>query len=207
MPARQNGSRWFERLAERRLRSPALYDLVQNLAGERQVQRRLAPHLSALPVDCRVVDIGGGTGLSRQAVPAGRYVCLDLDVEKLRRFRSGGPDRLAVLADAAWCPLRTGTVDVALCAKVLHHLDDDTLEAMLAETARILRPGGVLILIDAVRTTRWASQVLWRFDRGSYPRRAVEIRRALPRPYAILVWEEFDLAARHAFVLCVARRD
>lgn len=198
---------WFGRLAERLLQSPALYDVIQNLAGERRLRRRLTPHLAALPVDGRVVDIGGGTGLSRPTVPAGRYVCLDLDFGKLRRFRAGGPDRMAVLADAACCPFQAGTVDVALCAKVLHHLDDGALEAMLAESTRILRSGGVLILVDAIRTERWMSQVLWWLDRGSHPRRAVEVKHALPALYSILVWEEFQLTAGHAFVLCVARKD
>lgn len=186
------------------VQSPVLYDVVQRLAGEHQFQQRLAPHLHALPADGTLIDIGGGTGLARQRSTARRYVCLDLDLEKLRRFRGRHPG-LAVAADATACPFAPASFDVVLCAKVFHHLNDGQLQAMLAESLRILKPGGVLIVADPVRSNRLMSRLLWRLDRGSFPRDGTEIRRALPPEYSVTAWEEFRVAIFHDFVVCVAR--
>ena len=186
--------------------SGAFYDLVQRLAGEKGFRERLRPYLRAVPVHSRLVDIGGGTGLS-DALSAGRaYVCLDLDVAKLRRFRARRRHGFAVLANATACPFGDATFDAVLCAKVVHHLDDAELGAMLAETVRVLRPGGTLILADAVRSCRWLPRVLWRLDRGSFPRTAVEMRRLLPSQLQTSRWEEFTLAIFHDIVLCAARK-
>ena len=200
-------SGWFRRAAEWLLHSPLLYDVIQLVAGERQFRRRLAPHLRALPDACSLIDIGGGTGRSHRRSPAARYVCMDLDFAKLRWFRGGRPGRLAVVADAAACPFGAETFDGVLCAKVAHHLNDAALTAVLAETARILKPGGVLILADPIRSSRWMSQVLWRLDRGSFPRSAAQIRTAVPAEYVVTEWEEFRVAIFHEFVLYAARKE
>lgn len=196
----------FGRAAERLLRSPLLYDLVQWVAGDREFRRHLASHLDALPDGASLIDLGGGTGLPDRRWPAARYVCLDVDFAKLRRFRAGRPGRLAVVADAAVCPFEAERFDGVLCAKVVHHLRDDVLRAVLAESARILKPGGVLILVDAVLTPRTTSRILWRLDRGSFPRTASEIRLALRAAFSVMAWEEFRIAAFHDFVLCAARK-
>ena len=193
-------------LTARLMQSPILYDFVQLLMGEHQFRARLAPQLRALPAGTSLIDIGGGTGLGRQRSAAHRYVCVDLDFRKLRRFQCGQPGRLAVVADAAACPFDAATFDAILCTKVLHHLNETALKAALAETARILKPGGVLILADAIRSGRWTSRMLWRIDRGSFPRSAAEIRRALPPQYEVTLWEEFRIVTFHDFVLCAARR-
>ena len=201
-----NRSRWFESAAARLLGSPALYDLVQLVAGERQFRRHLVPHVRTLPAGCSLVDIGGGTGLSQQGFAVGSYVCMDVDFGKLRRFRGGRSGRLAVVGDATACPFAANTLDAVLCAKVVHHLTDSALEAMLAESVRILKPGGALILVDAVRTTHWTSRMLWRLDRGSCPRTAAEISVALPTQYAVGAYEEFRIPPFHRFALYVARK-
>lgn len=205
--ARTAASGWLQAAIGPLLQSPMLYDLVQLLAGEHQFRKRLAPHLRALPPDGSLIDIGGGTGLGRERSAAQSYVCVDLDFQKLRRFQGGRAGRLAVVADAAACPFDAATFDGILCAKVLHHLNDAALTAVLAETARILKPGGVLILADAIRSSRWMSRVLWRLDRGSFPRSAAQIRTAVPAEYVVTGWEEFRVAIFHEFVLYAARKE
>jgi SAM-dependent methyltransferase len=197
----------MNRLMERWVRSPAVYDLVQRLAGDARLRKRLAPHARALPAGATVVDIGGGTGLWYQPALAIRYICLDLDWLKLRRFKGRWPDGRAVVADATRCPLRSSTADAVVCMKVTHHLDDGGLDGVLREAARILRPGGVLLLADAVQSPRLVSQLLWRLDRGSHPRTADAIRRSLTSKFAVTDVEPFRIPLFHEFVLCVARRE
>jgi SAM-dependent methyltransferase len=187
------------------VKSARIYDLVQHFAGDRRLLARLTPHLDGLPSNALLVDLGGGTGLMRRGSSA-TYVCVDLDLDKLRRFRRGRSNGLAVVADAGACPFPTARCDVVLCAKVVHHLDDSVLRATLSEAARILKSDGTLILVDAIRSNRWMPRLLWRLDRGSFPRSANEIRTAVAADFRILDWDQFRLAPFHDIVLCTARR-
>ena len=92
---------------------------------------------------CVVADVGAGTGALLSAIcsaaPTARVVALDASAGMLRiaRTRRGAP---AILADALALPLADGTADAVLLAYVLFHLADPSLA--IAETARVLRPGG-----------------------------------------------------------------
>ena len=196
----------FPSLMRRLVESPTIYDFLQRLVGHRDLQRRLAPHLDAVPAGGRVVDIGGGTGLLQTAVPDGRYVCVDLDADKLRRFRLQPGSARAVQGDATACPLVSACAAAVVCTKVTHHLDDRALAVAFAEMARLVAPGGVLIVADAVASPRLLPRALWRIDRGSHVRSADAILAALPPFWDIVQRERFRLGAFHDFVLIVTRR-
>ncbi|MCA0145802.1 methyltransferase domain-containing protein [Blastococcus sp. LR1] len=98
-----------------------------------------------------LVDLACGGGLMAPHV-AGlgyRHVGVDLGDAGLRVARGHGvqPVRGSVLA----VPLADGCADVVVAGEVLEHVDDDV--AVLAECARLLRPGGTLVL-DALADTR-----------------------------------------------------
>jgi SAM-dependent methyltransferase len=186
---------------------PRVYDLIQTAAGNDVVQKRLAECLQALPVRSRLIELGGGTGLAAGAVRDDiEYVCLDLDAAKLQRFVRQHRGARVVAADATRCPIRTGAADAVMAVKVTHHLDDTQLVAMVQEAARIVRPGGTLIVVDAVRTSRVASRVLWKVDRGVHPRTADAIRAAVASGFTPIHVEEFSVTFRHQFLLCVGSR-
>lgn len=50
------------------------------------------------------------------------------------------------LADAAVLPFRTKSADVVIAADFTEHLDDDTMYRVLADLARVIKPGGTLII-------------------------------------------------------------
>ena len=103
-----------------------------------------------------LVDLACGGGLMAPHVaPLGyRHVGVDLGLPGLELAREQGvrPVRGSVLA----VPLADGCADVVVAGEILEHVDDDV--AVLAECARLLRPGGTLV-IDAIAATRLAGLI------------------------------------------------
>jgi SAM-dependent methyltransferase len=99
----------------------------------------------------RAVECGCGTGhFARQA--EGRYgwevTALDLDHSGLTYARRAGLARLAQ-GDLARLPFPSGAFDAALALDVLAHFAPGAEAQALAELARVLRPGGLLVLRTA----------------------------------------------------------
>jgi 23S rRNA (guanine745-N1)-methyltransferase len=110
--------------------------------------RPLATALARLAADRQpddsglVVDLAGGTGYYLAAVLdalPGRYgVCLDLSAPALRRAARAHPRAAAIGADV-WQPLPLADRSAVLMLSVFGPRN-------AAETARVLRPGGALII-------------------------------------------------------------
>jgi ubiquinone/menaquinone biosynthesis C-methylase UbiE len=105
----------------------------------------------------RVLDVAGGDGYwAGQAARRGAYaVCLDLARRKLefgRRLR-GHP--ALIEGDALRLPFADGAFDVVMSVCAIEHFDDGP--AALAEMARVLKPGGDLVMsADALtRAEQW----------------------------------------------------
>jgi SAM-dependent methyltransferase len=107
-------------------------------AASAAVERLLPPGARTL------VDVGGGTGIvsARLSSPHRRVVVVDRSAGMLAlaRSRLGGG---AVRGDATRLPLRTGCADAVVAIWLLHLLP--TAAPMVAEAARLLRPGGVFL--------------------------------------------------------------
>ncbi|MFB6219065.1 MAG: class I SAM-dependent methyltransferase [Halobacteriaceae archaeon] len=98
------------------------------------------------PVEC-VLDVGGGTGRAARAVPD--TVVVDATAGMLAQARRRGHE--CVRGDAARLPVVDGAADAVLVVDALHHFPAP--EAALAEAARALRPGGVLVVREFDPTT------------------------------------------------------
>jgi SAM-dependent methyltransferase len=183
---------------------PAVYDLVQALAGASVVRKHLAALVPPLPAGAIVLDIGAGTGLYRSIWPASvRYICLDLDPLKLAGFRARHPHDAVVRADASALPIATGSVDAVACTLMAHHLPDAVLLRMLEEARRVLKPGGVFLFTDPVwRAAGLAGRILWKYDRGRFPREAEVLRSHIEQRLEVRKWDQFALW--HHYVACVA---
>lgn len=107
---------------------------------------------------CEVLDIGCGTGgfigQIRQALPAVAVLGVDLSRAYLARARARlGDSRKAWLALAAGeaLPLADQSIDAAVAVFVFHELPGEVRRAVAAEAARVLRPGGVFVLVDSLQ--------------------------------------------------------
>jgi ubiquinone/menaquinone biosynthesis C-methylase UbiE len=129
--------------------------------------------LSAAPEE-RVLDVGCGTGALLEAVrerwPGAAGVGVDLSLEMLAIARRRLPPAVAlVAADAGRLPFADGAFDGATCTSVLHHWPEPA--TALAEVARVLRPGGRLVLTDWSDDDprlRLFSRLLRLFDRSHH---------------------------------------
>jgi len=101
----------------------------------------------------RAVDIATGPGFTAFAVAPHSEWVLATDVakgmlEQVRRLRSerGLSNVRLALASAGALPFRDASFDLATCRTAPHHFRD--VRSFLAEIARVLAPGGTLLLAD-----------------------------------------------------------
>lgn len=124
------------------------YDLVNRIMtlGMDRGWRRRTIGLLRLAPSSLVLDLACGTGdVARELVAGGyRSVGADLSFGMLRAARAGGAP--LAQSDATALPFRTGSLDGVLSAFAVRNFAD--LPAVLAESARVLRPGGRLALLD-----------------------------------------------------------
>lgn len=104
--------------------------------------------LAERPVE-RVLDIGGGTGRAARAVTADCRVVADPALGMLAQARDYNLE--AVRADGSKLPVRDACIDAVLIVDALHHISDR--RDALTEAHRVLRPGGVLIVVEFDPTT------------------------------------------------------
>lgn len=180
-----------------------VYDRIQDLAGSHEVYRRLGRHLGTRAENPWILDVGGGTGRTRDVLGRhSRYVCLDLEEAKLAQFRRRAPGGFPIRGDATRLPFQTASLDLAVCVFLSHHLTGSQLEAVLSETRRVLRPTGRFVFLDGILNERWIARTLWRLDRGSHPRSAAALRAAVASRFHIQSDEQFRIA--HEYVLLVS---
>lgn len=181
---------------------PFVYDAVQYAAGMQTVREQVRLYLHET-AQSSVVDLGAGTGLYLPAFPpSAHYLWLDLDRDKLRGFQARYQHtKPTMLSDGTQIGLRTKSVDYATCIAVLHHLDDHQLSQFVAEVARVVRKG--VIILDPLATEAWISRMLWKYDRGSFPRTAHQLVTAFAQHFELEQMTTFKVY--HQYVLFRAR--
>lgn len=155
--AEQDRARLGPVLAERRSRSEAFFR-SEAARWDRMRDELFGTgyHLRALPglfIDPAWVvgDLGCGTGhLAAALAPfVARVVAVDASEAMLAeaRLRLGAADNVEVRrGDLETLPLDDGALDAALLALVLHHLPEPG--RALREVARVMRPGGRMLVVD-----------------------------------------------------------
>ncbi len=160
----EDDRRLREVLAARRVDSRAFFGRVggewdairQELFGANFLDEAM---LGLVPPSWAVADLGCGTGeiAARLAMQVRRVIAVDREAAMIEaaRARLASCDSAEVRAgDLLDLPIEDRELDAAVISLVLHHLPEPQLA--IAEAARTLRPGGVLLVIDMVAHDREA---------------------------------------------------
>jgi demethylmenaquinone methyltransferase / 2-methoxy-6-polyprenyl-1,4-benzoquinol methylase len=123
------------------------YDLVNRLMtfGLDQAWRRDTIAALGLPSGSLLLDVACGTGDLSRLAQRRHYLVIgaDLSAGMLAANHSGTP---LLQADCSRLPFPDGTFDGLVCGYALRNFSD--LSGALAETARVLRPGGRLAILE-----------------------------------------------------------
>ncbi len=136
---------------------------VLSFGQDRRWRKRTRQCLELQPGQ-RVLDLAAGTGVSTIELSRGdvRAIACDFSLGMLRagRAKKGRSERVPFVAgDAVRLPFATGSMDAAVISFGLRNVSD--VPAALREMARVVRPGGRLVICEFSRPT-------WRPFRALY---------------------------------------
>ena len=103
--------------------------------------------MNALPFHAgRVLDLGCAFGFATRLLKRRGYdaVGVDASPDYIARAQQSDPGGVYLLADAGHVPLPDASFDGVIFLDVMEHLPDD--RTAVAECARLLKPGGTLVL-------------------------------------------------------------
>jgi len=114
-------------------------------ARHRRIWLFLKQNTELFSKDVRLLEVAPWWAFARRfrSISNICYVGLDL--------RRTGP-HVTTLGDAIALPLRTGSLDAAICVHVLEHIEED--RGAIAELYRVLKPGGWSIITVPLRLDR-----------------------------------------------------
>jgi len=167
-----------------------------------RMRRSLLAHLRSRidPKGLRLIDLGGGTGAATSVFGEGarELVVLEPDERKVARGRAAGAPVSFVLGSAESIPFKAASFDRVVSLMSFHHFPraDDALR----EAARVLSPGGRLVVFDFDPSTpagRWVGFVEGRLLRHGFSFTGpVELeRRALAAGFVSVRHEAFGPGA------------
>lgn len=127
--------------------------------------RRWALRQAGLRAGMRVLDIGCGPGLTTQSAlqlvgPTGYVIGLDPSSGMLREARKG-PCRNLIQGVGEELPFPDGSFDFLSMGYALRHVSD--LRVAFREYRRVLRPGGIVLLLEISRPRSVALLTVSRF--------------------------------------------
>src|SRR6266566_3444779 len=128
--------------------------------GKFRELRQKTASLAHLQPGEQVLDVGCGTGtlaieVARRVGRAGRVAGVDPGIQQIARARSKAARRTLPIdfqiGVIEHLPFSDQTFDVVLSTLMMHHVPDSLKSQGLSEIARVLKPGGRLVIADFKR--------------------------------------------------------
>lgn len=171
----------YDRVADR------YAELVRSGLEDLPLEKRLLDYFAHGIVEAGggpVLDVGCGPGwLTRALALRGLAVSgIDISIAMLRLARTNNPGLPFTAASLTQIPASDDATAGVFCWYVLHHVPDEHLEAAIQELARVLVPGGSLMLGGHVGDSVYIKTEGY----GGLPMRVLFARRS-PETYAHLL--------------------
>ena len=165
------------------LLSPRAYSRLMQLFYDRRLRDRIARLLNP-QTGQRLLDVACGSGDLFAVTHPCRYIGTDVD---FGRVRHAAHNRMTlVVSNARALPFLDHSFDRILASGLFHHVNDETAVAVLAEMARIIKPNGRVVVLDAIWPRRWynlTGLLARRLDDGKFVRH--------PRDYELFFSKAF----------------
>lgn len=132
----------------------------------------------------RLLDVGTGPGYLALAASKlvgmdGAAVGIDASPEMIDRARKlaarRGSKAEYIVATAQTLPFDDDSFDVVVSRLVFHHLPGATKKQALSEMARVLKPGGRLLIVDLASTTARGAHRIVAHVLGNEPETGVDL--------------------------------
>jgi len=111
---------------------------------------RLLAHRRRDPRKMDLVDVGCGIGKIHELIGPmfGSVTGIDVSTESIAKARTDFPDYTYFDYDDSRLPVADASADLALAICVFHHVPPEEWQQLASEMLRILRPGGLALVIE-----------------------------------------------------------
>jgi ubiquinone/menaquinone biosynthesis C-methylase UbiE len=96
----------------------------------------------------RILDLGCGKGRFARILAARGARVVGLDVSESMLAAADGAGLGRVIGSARRLPFRNAGFDAAIAVEVFEHLEPQAIDAACDELRRVLRPGGLFVMVD-----------------------------------------------------------
>jgi len=163
-------------------RQPACFTLLRKLIEFNfPTQKHLIGKCLGNRVGLRVLDIGCGTGEFASVFAAHEYHGIDISPAYIA-YAQGHHQATFSVMDATRLQFPDASFEFVLVMAILHHLPDHEALQALTEAARVLVPGGMLLVMEDARIPQLENRLVrlvQRYDKGEYMRSPDEYRRLM----------------------------
>lgn len=151
------------------------------------------------------LDVGCGVGTMAAALEKRVGQLFACDPSTVSAPRAASSTTAAFASAGEWLSVATGAVDIAYTVNVLHHVEPESRDALVAEMARVVRPGGLVVAFEhnPFNPLTRLSVARCEFDEGVILLRSRELRQRMVRAglreleHRYILFTPFDVAWQH----------
>jgi len=142
-----------------------LYDFIEKYIFREYLHEiKLIKNSLDLNKHQNVVDIGGGTGFITKSIVDSVNSVIIVDFSKKMLMQLKNPKIKPIQCDASRIPINDEVFDIAMLINVMHHIKRSEHDNVLAETYRILKKDGKILIIDKFFPNNFFNKLFNKFE-------------------------------------------